>query len=48
MSQMALDRGEKFCFLFADLGNPTSNNIYLKIGYQPVSDIVDYVFEPQR
>ena len=48
MSQMALDGGKKFCFLFADLANPTSNNIYRRIGYRPVSDIVDYIFEPQR
>ncbi|MGV9821029.1 GNAT family N-acetyltransferase [Nocardia xishanensis] len=31
--------------LFADLANPTSNRIYRAIGYQPVDDFVNYVFE---
>ena len=29
----------KFCFLFTDLANPTSNGIYGKIGYVPVTDV---------
>jgi hypothetical protein len=28
----------KFCSLYTDLGNPTSNRIYMNIGYQPVID----------
>ncbi|MEV0030787.1 GNAT family N-acetyltransferase [Nocardia sp. NPDC050793] len=31
--------------LFADLANPISNRIYRAIGYQPVDDFVNYVFE---
>ncbi|HAA26485.1 MAG TPA: GNAT family N-acetyltransferase [Cyanobacteria bacterium UBA8553] len=45
LSQTLIDRGHKYCFLFTDLANPTSNHIYQAIGYQPVADINDYVFE---
>lgn len=45
VSQMLLDSGRKFCFLFTDLSNPTSNKIYQHIGYKPVCDIDEYVFE---
>jgi hypothetical protein len=34
-----LDRGRRFCFLFTDLANPTSNRIYQAIGYRPVTDV---------
>jgi predicted GNAT family acetyltransferase len=34
--QLAL--GRRFCFLFTDLANPTSNAIYARIGYEPVAD----------
>jgi len=33
LSKLLLDEGNKFCFLFTDLLNPTSNSIYQKIGY---------------
>jgi predicted GNAT family acetyltransferase len=36
LSQLLLDRGNKFCALFADANNPISNGIYRKIGYQDV------------
>jgi len=39
LSQHLLDMGYKFCFLFTDLLNPTSNHIYLQIGYNPVCDV---------
>lgn len=39
VSQYLLDSGRKFCFLFTDLANPTSNHIYQEIGYRPTSDI---------
>ncbi len=39
-----LDQGRKFCFLYTDLGNPTSNAIYRRLGYVPVRDVVDVVF----
>lgn len=38
LSQHLLDQGRRFCFLFTDLSNPTSNSIYQKIGYEPVCD----------
>ena len=38
LTQRLLDQGRKFCFLFTDLTNPTSNSIYQRIGYRPVSD----------
>ena len=44
-SQMLLDKGCRYCFLFTDLANPTSNHIYKNIGYQPVCDWNDYRFE---
>jgi uncharacterized protein len=38
LTQRLLDEGRSFCFLFTDLANPTSNSIYQRIGYRPVSD----------
>ena len=32
ISKMLLEEGNKYCFLFTDLSNPTSNSIYLKVG----------------
>jgi predicted GNAT family acetyltransferase len=37
-SRLLLDRGVRFCFLYTDLANPTSNGIYMRIGYEPVCD----------
>ena len=45
LSQEQLDTGKKFCFLYTDLANPTSNKIYQDIGYEPVCDIDEYIFE---
>lgn len=45
LSQKMLDSGKRFCFLFTDLANPTSNSIYQKIGYVPVCDVDVYNFE---
>jgi predicted GNAT family acetyltransferase len=44
MSQKLLAEGRKFCFLYTDLANPTSNSIYQKIGYRPVSDSMHFTF----
>jgi predicted GNAT family acetyltransferase len=46
VSQAELDRGRRWCFLFTDLANPTSNRIYQAIGYRPVRDIRMFRFEP--
>ena len=45
LSQHMLDEGRSFCFLYTDLANPTSNNIYKEIGYRPVCDTTFYHFE---
>jgi len=48
VSAEQLGRGRRFCFLYTDLDNPTSNRIYTAVGYQPVCDSIDYAFEPAR
>ncbi len=45
LSQLLLDRGYQFAALFTDLSNPTSNSIYQKIGYHPLCDFSEYLFE---
>ena len=45
ITQRMLDSGKTFCCLYTDLTNPTSNSIYQKIGYKPVCDSEDLVFE---
>jgi hypothetical protein len=37
--------GRRFCFLYTDLANPTSNKIYTAIGYERVCESVEYAFE---
>lgn len=44
-SQRLLDEGRQFCFLFTDLANPISNRIYQDIGYEPVCDVAEYLFQ---
>jgi predicted GNAT family acetyltransferase len=41
-----LAAGRRFCFLFTDLSNPTSNHIYKAIGFEPVTDVDRWSFEP--
>lgn len=41
LTQRLLDGGRRFCFLYTDLSNPTSNSIYQRIGYRAVAD-ADY------
>jgi predicted GNAT family acetyltransferase len=43
-SGLLLDRGVRFCFLYTDLANPTSNGIYMRIGYEPVCDSRELAF----
>lgn len=45
VSQRMLDSGRSFCVLYTDLTNPTSNAIYQRVGYRPVLDVTDMVFE---
>ncbi|MHB9133374.1 MAG: GNAT family N-acetyltransferase [Armatimonadota bacterium] len=44
LSRHLLESGRKFCYLFTDLANPTSNHIYKLIGYRPVCDFTEYQF----
>jgi len=44
VSQMILDRGFNSCALYTDLSNPTSNSIYMKIGYVPICDALEIKF----
>lgn len=45
LTQRILDSGKRFCCLYTDLGNPTSNNIYQKIGYELACDCQDWFFD---
>jgi predicted GNAT family acetyltransferase len=44
LSQSLLDRGRRFCFLYTDLANPTSNAIYERIGYVKVCEAAMVAF----
>ena len=44
LSKHLLGAGHRYCFLFTDLSNPTSNSIYQTIGYQPIIDENHYKF----
>jgi GNAT superfamily N-acetyltransferase len=44
LTRQLLDDGRRFCFLYTDLANPTSNSIYQKVGYRPVCDVDQYRF----
>jgi predicted GNAT family acetyltransferase len=45
LSQRLLDSGRRFCFLYTDLANPTSNRIYERIGYRRVCDSAEIRFD---
>src|SRR5262249_28425730 len=47
LAQSLLDGGRRFCFLFTDLANPTSNAIYERIGYIKVCESAMVAFEPR-
>lgn len=44
LSQSLLDDGNRFCTLYTDLSNPTSNKIYQNVGYRPVVDCAMVTF----
>jgi predicted GNAT family acetyltransferase len=44
-SQEHLDAGRRWCFLFTDVENPTSNRIYQAIGYRPIRDVRVFHFD---
>jgi hypothetical protein len=42
LTQLLLERDNKYCSLYTNLANPTSNAIYQRIGYRPVCDFAQY------
>jgi predicted GNAT family acetyltransferase len=44
LSRLELDAGRR-CILYTDLGNPTSNSIYRRIGYRAVAEVLRYRFD---
>ncbi|MDR3690209.1 MAG: GNAT family N-acetyltransferase [Fimbriimonas sp.] len=45
VTQRGLDMGKRFTALYTDLDNPTSNSIYIKMGYEPICDSRNYWFD---
>ena len=45
LSQQQLDAGRKYCFLNTDQANPTSNKIYTALGYRPVCESIQIMFD---
>jgi predicted GNAT family acetyltransferase len=44
VSAARLAAGRRFCFLYTDLANPTSNAIYRRIGYEQVCESAEIAF----
>jgi predicted GNAT family acetyltransferase len=44
LSEQALASGKRFCTLYTDLANPTSNSIYQRLGYRRIGDSVMIAF----
>ena len=44
LTRRLLDSGSRYCCLYTDLANPTSNSVYRRIGYRPVCEIDEYSF----
>jgi len=44
LSAWLLEQGYRACFLYTDLANPTSNRIYVEIGYERVCDAMEFTF----
>jgi uncharacterized protein len=44
LSSWLLGHGHRTCFLYTDLANPTSNRIYVEIGYERVCDAMEFSF----
>jgi uncharacterized protein len=43
LSQRELDAGQRWCSLFTDQANPTSNHIYADIGYEPKTEFRHFI-----
>lgn len=48
LSQLLLDEGYQFCSLYTDLANPTSNQIYQRIGYRPIQKSIMIQFQREN
>ena len=47
LSSLLQDRGRS-CMLYTDLGNPVSNSIYRRLGYEAISEVIRYGFSADR
>lgn len=45
VTRKQLEAGKKFCVLYTDLANATSNSIYASIGYRPIADAINLQVE---
>lgn len=45
LSRKELEGGREFCVLYTDLGNPTSNAIYQRVGYRLIDEVVDILID---
>lgn len=45
LSQLKLDQGKRFCALYTDASNPTSNKIYQEVGYREIARSQHYLFK---
>jgi predicted GNAT family acetyltransferase len=45
VTKQLLDGGRDYCFLYTDLDNPTSNRIYVNVGYELVCESAEYAFD---
>jgi predicted GNAT family acetyltransferase len=46
-SRWARRAGAQEILLYTDLANPTSNGVYQRIGFRPVTDYVELAFDPR-
>ncbi|MHC4940777.1 MAG: GNAT family N-acetyltransferase [Planctomycetota bacterium] len=45
LSHSLLESGKRFCCLYTDLANPTSNSIYARLGFEVVGESSHWVFD---
>ena len=48
LSAQLLAEGHRFCFLYTDMANPTSNRIYREVGYELVCGSAEVAFRPRH
>jgi uncharacterized protein len=48
LSRRLLAGGHTYCFLYTDLANPTSNRVYVQVGYELVCESAEYAFEAEE